>query len=83
MIFQLYYHSGAYLNPVGTYVGDPRYLGMDGGSGDGQAAWNYWVRATENLGTACTGSALAKHRRNTSSIMETGGCIGAAERILP
>jgi hypothetical protein len=49
MIFELYYHSGTYLNPVGTYVGNPRYLGMNGGSGDDQAAWNYWSRATELL----------------------------------
>ena len=49
MIFQLYYHSGTYLNPVGTYVGNPRYLGMDGGSGDCQAAWNFWARRTEIL----------------------------------
>jgi hypothetical protein len=47
MVFQDYYNSGnRYLNPVGTYVGDPRYVGANGGAGDCQAGWNYWARAT-------------------------------------
>lgn len=47
MIFEDYYNGGnRYLNPVGTYVGNPRYLGLNGATGDSQAAWNYWARAT-------------------------------------
>lgn len=50
MTFEDYYKDGSrYLNPVGTYVGNPRYLGANGGAGDCEAAWNYWVRRTAIL----------------------------------
>jgi hypothetical protein len=50
MVFEDYYNTGnRYLNPVGTYVGNPRYAGANGNPGDSQAAWNYWVRATPIL----------------------------------
>lgn len=43
MIFEDYYYQGnRYLNPVGTYVGNPRYLGGSAGS---QAGWYYWSGA--------------------------------------
>jgi hypothetical protein len=44
MKFQLYINKGVtYLNPVGTYVGNPRYLGP--GNADSQAGWYYWANA--------------------------------------
>ena len=47
MTFEDYYHgSERFLVPVGTYVGNDRYLGANGTSGDGPAAWNLWARAT-------------------------------------
>jgi hypothetical protein len=48
MVFEDYYNKGdRYLNPVGTYVGNPRYLGANGEAGNCQTAWNYWSRATK------------------------------------
>lgn len=47
MTFADYYYGGErFLNPVGTYVGNPRYLGANGNAGETQAAWNYWSRAS-------------------------------------
>ena len=46
MQFNWYYSGGKqYLNPKGTYVGDPRYLGNNQHNPDwiGQAEWNYWA----------------------------------------
>jgi hypothetical protein len=44
MKFEDYQWSGRYLNPVGTYVGNDRYLGPNG-KGDCQADWNLWPYA--------------------------------------
>jgi hypothetical protein len=50
MRFEDYFWRGrTFLNPVGTYVGNVRYLGTNGGTGNCQAAWNLWGRASEIL----------------------------------
>ncbi len=47
MQFNWYTHGGKqYLNPQGTYVGNPRYLGNNGNAPATicSAEWNYWAR---------------------------------------
>jgi hypothetical protein len=68
-----YLHDGMYLNPQGTYVGNPRYLGNNGNDSNwkGIADWNYFGRSVAIAWNKPDG--LITYAKNTGIFLASQG----------
>lgn len=72
-----YTSGGLYLNPQGTYVGDPRYLGNNGNDDKwtGTADWNYWARRTAVRWEKPNGPIFYSKNPNIFLVNQGGGWV--------